>query len=898
MTEPRNYKFFGAIQAMRRAAVALALIGAPASLWAQTPQGVYAPGQAAVTGFSGALRPVQIQPGQDPDARTFIDTEGPSLRVIDLRRMGGPPEAQLVGAPKTFSVSDKWIGQVFSVALDDHAPANIYVAASSAYGLSIVAPGPDGQIQRVGLGTPGASFMPGQWGPGGGPGSIWKIDGLTGQVSLFANVVTSGKANSGAALGGLTYDPDTKSFFVADRETGLIHRLGPNGADLGAYDHGLAGLPAIGLPPSPASSGPGVDIASPQFDSARPETWGYAPPERRIFGLAAHEHRLYYAVADGLRIWSVGLNPDGSFGADARIEIAVPPAAGPTEISKIIFGDQGRIYLAERPAPTGAQDFEALSAPAIGRVLRYAVIGVTESKQPIWQTAPDEYSVGFPADFRNDNGGVAIGYSYDMRGDLNLASCGGYLWTTGEQLRSASDPKLAAQLGQKDALAINGLQGNPVWLIRRGDEPPLHSYFIDYADAPPDLSARGHMGDVAILRTCAEQAAQITSGRPTLAEGSQDGPPAQGATPPAIPLKPPSKRACETRVCAPGQPPCPTNYVWILAKGACGSGCALPDILINGKCCSKADLQQGGACASGNPSTNIAKPMCGTTQTAIGPNHECCDNDHIYSGSNGDQLCCAKALTNGKCDQLIPKKPNWPCLNCCASGYVSLNGACCLQSQATKSGKCCPTGQKPSADGATCQPSWHIPKITQCCAAGYVPAGGGTCCAIANLTSSGACCATAVDPKDRQQCPKQLEKKSAPPQPCARGMARDEKGACISQERRATPPPVVIPRTPILPKTCGPNERRDRTGACIPRRQRQIRPPVDVPPPVILRPVVCPPGWVLGPLGKRCWPPRRVMPPRSAPAAPPSLGGGRRISCPPGFAPGPMGMRCQPIRRQ
>ena len=47
----------------------------------------------------------------------------------------------------------------------------------------------------------------------------------TGAVSLFANVTTNGRANSGAALGGLAYDPDSKSLFVADRETGFIHRL-------------------------------------------------------------------------------------------------------------------------------------------------------------------------------------------------------------------------------------------------------------------------------------------------------------------------------------------------------------------------------------------------------------------------------------------------------------------------------------------------------------------------------------------------------------------------------------------------------------------------------------------------------------------------------------------------
>jgi hypothetical protein len=50
------------------------------------------------------------------------------------------------------------------------------------------------------------------------------------------------------------------------------------------------------------------------------------------------------------QIWSVGLAADGSFAGDAIREIDVPPAAGPTEISKITFDDKGRMLLAERAA--------------------------------------------------------------------------------------------------------------------------------------------------------------------------------------------------------------------------------------------------------------------------------------------------------------------------------------------------------------------------------------------------------------------------------------------------------------------------------------------------------------------------------------------------------------------
>ena len=50
---------------------------------------------------------------------------------------------------------------------------------------------------------------------------------------------------------------------------------------------------------------------------------------RRVFGLAVYQGRVYYAVAAGLRIWSVSLLRDGSFGADARVEVTMPRGARP-----------------------------------------------------------------------------------------------------------------------------------------------------------------------------------------------------------------------------------------------------------------------------------------------------------------------------------------------------------------------------------------------------------------------------------------------------------------------------------------------------------------------------------------------------------------------------------------
>jgi len=801
-------------------------------------------GNAAVTGFSGALPPIEIAPGADPGLTTFINLNGPSLRVVDLQHMGGPPVAQLVGALKPYNFPASAIGQVFGVALDDRTPPNIYAAATSAYGLPIVAPESDGKPDHIKIGAPNATFMSGLWGPSGGPGSIWKIDGLTGAVSLFANVTLGGRVNSGAALGGLVFDPISQSLFVADRETGFIHRFGMNGGELGRYDHGDAGREAQGLPPAPWTSQAPLDITNAQFDSADPNTWNYAAPARRVFGLAVHQHRLYYAVADSLQVWSVGLNVDGSFGGDAVIELAVPPTAGPTEISKITFDEQGRMFVAERPAPSGAFDFEALAVPAIGRVLRYAVAGTMPDGRRIWQPTPDEYAIGFPRDLRNGNGGVALGYRYDSRGNLLPGACGGFMWSTGEDLRDASDGALAARLTGAGPLDVDGLQGNETWRVRRNDEPPLASYFIDYDDRFDDAGARGHLGDIAIARSCPPPLPPRIQIYPT----TPGGPPGRHAGPPGKPGTPP-----------PPNNNCPPNQARNVTTGACGQ-CPRPNVLINGKCCVVNSIAANAACSNSS---------CPAGQTAIGPSNFCCNNGQVYSGSGGAKACCSGQLVNGQCQpsNTPPKTPLCaPGSPCCGSGYVKSGNSCCLASQMTSTGMCCPKGQVPSGPSkAQCQPPILIPIGPHCCSAGLIPTGDGKCCAAANVTSGGTCCPGPVSATDRGHCPVVRPIVPASPPACAAGYTRMPDGNCCNnrfigndgmscigghppcqkgefRDASGTCAPVGSPSGP-----CGPGSALDASGNCIggappppvivPREPRR---PIG-PPPRLRRPIGVPP---------------------------------------------------------
>jgi hypothetical protein len=504
-------RFIGALSAGLGLAT---LVDVPAFAQVLSPSGVVIPGFPVVTGFSGArLSPIPLPPGVNPVDRTYIDLDGPSLRVIDTSNMGGPPLAQAVPAPKPLTVRASQIGQVFAITLDDAVPPNVYAAATSAFGLPIVVPGAGGLPSRARRGAPNAGFMRGLFGPaasGGGPASIWRLDGRSGTVSLFANVTLDGVPNSGPGLGGMAFDRTNRQIFVADRDTGMIHGFALDGRETGRFDHGAQALPAFGLPPLPFDPRKRLDVTSSAFDSENPATWSYAPPARRVFGLAVNGGRLYYAVAAGNRIWSVSVGADGSFGPDAHVEYAVPSGPVPgTEIAKIIFDDAGNMLLAERGGPTGAYDYGALTPQNSGRVLRLRAQTPGADGTPfLWATVGD-YAIGFPPIYQNGDGGIAIGYGYEPSGRATAGACGGTLWTTGSQLRVSPDLPIAQRLAPGGPFPIDGLQGNAVSLLRPQNTPPFSSYFIDFDDRTDITGTPGHMGDVIVWRSCPSAPAPV-----------------------------------------------------------------------------------------------------------------------------------------------------------------------------------------------------------------------------------------------------------------------------------------------------------------------------------------------------------------------------------------------------
>jgi hypothetical protein len=489
-------------------------------------------GDAIVTGFSGTLRSEPTQPGarnRAPNDFTFINPDGPSVRVIDVSRPGYVWDGRLFTAPKTFDVFAKDVGQVFGVALDDSAQPNIYVAATSVFGLNIVVRGRDGLPERRKKGGPGAGWMKGQFGLDlqGGPGGIYKIDGRSGVVTLFANVTLDGVPNPGPGLGNLAYDAAHKQLFVSDLYTGMIHRFDLDGKELGAYDHGVTGLGTAKLAAVPFNPKNRSNIASDRFDSEKPDTWGFAPAARRVWGLAVHDGRLYYSVTSGPQIWSVGIARDGGFAGDPRWELDVPAQAGPLPVSDIAFSQKGAMILAQRALIAGAYDYSAFTRPGEPQVFRIWLKGPNDPPSPgRWKLVPEEYAVGFAGNHRNTNGGVALGYGYGQDGTLSANGCEFSLWTTGQNLRNA--PALKTRLDPGGPLVVHGLAGVPASPVRNFNEPPWTSYAIDYNDTSRDPRASGHLGSVRIFAKPCAPAAYSGPGyaaNPPYISGGGGGPP-------------------------------------------------------------------------------------------------------------------------------------------------------------------------------------------------------------------------------------------------------------------------------------------------------------------------------------------------------------------------------------
>lgn len=348
--------------------------------------------------------------------------EGASLRAFDLQRLS---------AGAALEATAGQIGQVFALTRDDgvrggyaSGVSDLYLAATSLNGIGIVVPdGNGGEPKPARRGAPGATFAPGQFGieSGGSPGTIWRLDAVSGQASVFARIA----GNSGPGLGDIAFDKASRQFFASDLDTGLVHRLDSGGRILDAFDHGVTARAAAGLAPLP-DDGVEMDIGSPAFDVDDPAGWGLTQAERQVRAVQARGGRLFYGAAG--EVWSVGIKPDGGFAADARREISL---AGGAPVADIGFDGNGTMQLFRRGFASGIGKPVA-AAEASVEMLRY------RPRNPDEAAAPDLWVLeGASTQASLAGAGLDLQHGFDsgladpaacaaalLRGDGEAAACG------------------------------------------------------------------------------------------------------------------------------------------------------------------------------------------------------------------------------------------------------------------------------------------------------------------------------------------------------------------------------------------------------------------------------------------------------------------------------------------
>ncbi|MDA9008427.1 peptidoglycan-binding protein [Alphaproteobacteria bacterium] len=474
-----------------------AVVGWSSPGLAQTP--ILEAGNAIVTGFSGtaSLAEQGFDSFVQQDFETvFIDPNSPSLSVLDLQRLPMKTDTDTLANQTKFRVLAQDIGQVFAVTLDNAEHPNIYAAASSAFGLQIVGENSETDEDspvtlRLVNGQPGAQWADGQFGGlrGGGPGSLWKIDGTSGEISLFASITS----NSGPGFGGLTFSALHRQFYLSDLDDGLIYRLSYQGKILSQFNHGIEGRAASGLEPIADDTLDRVDIGLPSFHAQDPSSWGMTAKSRRVHALAVHKQRLYYSVSGQGEVWSIQINSEtGDFSGESRLELITSEGETTVIVSDIEFSATGEMLIAERGEVVSTRDYRTFVSDQQTSVRQFQR---SSEADPTWV---ENGQFSDPA--RTSEGAVAIGLSY--QGDnnhLDKGTCQSGLWFT---LSPTTKSPGADNLGSVGSLEFRQTGADGV-------------SFVNTAQSFDPLS-KGRLGDVDIFEGDCVSTPEKTSTDPDL----------------------------------------------------------------------------------------------------------------------------------------------------------------------------------------------------------------------------------------------------------------------------------------------------------------------------------------------------------------------------------------------
>lgn len=457
-----------------------------------------------MTLFNGVHPFPPYAPNGDPS--TGFNPDSYVFRLFDVRQRPAFGNSNW-NAPR-YAI-DAWkfrnLGSVFGLATDKS--LNIYVTATSSFSSGYMIAGRNGAyagpntFQPLGIAPYGF----------GGAGAIYKIDGVTGAVSLFAslpqqnylpvydqtmpNPVVLGTdtfyyANpaitTGPGLGNIAYDITRNQFYVTNMEDGKIYRLSSSGSVLSTFD--------------PMSA-----------DNGAP---GFAPLGERLWGIGVKGDRVYYSVwienngqRDAIRqneIRSVQLDASGNFiPASDRLEITMPPIGLPgvtfsNPVSDIEFSQNGKMLVSERTMFAAS----ALRAHA-ARVLEFMPLS-----DGVW-SAPREIYAGSvaPSPRNSSSGGSDYGYLSYLTG--GAMGCDSMLWMGADAMRFSLEDGFPIPAGYT-FYSIFGMQGTPV----TGNSPANYyttSNFID-VDNIFASATKAQMGDVDVFRVYPAVSGSAVSG--------------------------------------------------------------------------------------------------------------------------------------------------------------------------------------------------------------------------------------------------------------------------------------------------------------------------------------------------------------------------------------------------
>jgi hypothetical protein len=294
-----------------------------------------------------------------------------SMTIVDIS--GAPPPANLnYLAPlyhhPTWTLDN--LGKIFGLTLDSD--GNLYVAPTTAYG------------------------------PNPSPATIKRIDGVTGEITVFATL-----PNNGPAMGNINYDCVSQTIYVSNFEDGRIYQLDMNGAVVSTYHHQTGDV----------TMGPAADPGEPNGQ--------FAPLGSRPWAVQSNAGRLYYSVwvehqqsTDPVRdneVWSVGyVDKTGVIDpGTAKLEFSLPTIGGSqsTPVSDISFAQTGWMLVAQRTMGGDSQTGAHQST-----TFEYDYQGGT------WVSQGTTYVVGELLPYS-----AAGGVDHDF--DPN-----GYVWMTGDAL--------------------------------------------------------------------------------------------------------------------------------------------------------------------------------------------------------------------------------------------------------------------------------------------------------------------------------------------------------------------------------------------------------------------------------------------------------------------------------